>query len=66
VYPEEMVSGKTLVTYSSSSDVVAKLEELLRAPHKMACIADAGYRMVTSRYSKERQWSAFQTLVSGL
>jgi hypothetical protein len=66
VYPDGMAGGKTLVTYHSSTDVAAKLEELLQAPHSMAGIADAGYKMVTSQYSKERQWNAFQSLVSNL
>jgi len=66
VYPEGMVAGQTLVTYRSSSDVVVRLEELLRTPQFVAGIADAGYKMVTSRYSKERQWNAFESLVSNL
>ncbi len=64
VYPEGMAGGETMITYQSSTDAVAKLEELLRAPRTLASIADAGHRMVTSRYSKERQWNDFQTLVA--
>jgi glycosyltransferase involved in cell wall biosynthesis len=64
VYPDGMVGGETLVTYQSSADVVAKLEELLQGPSVMNGIADAGYQMVSNQYSKGRQWADFQLLVS--
>jgi len=66
VYPEGMVAGKTMMTYRSSSDVVARVEELLQKPSNVADIADAGHRMSASKYSKEKQWNAFQSLVSNL
>ena len=66
MYPEGMVAGQTLITYRSSSDVVGRLEELLRTPQFVAGIADAGYKMVSSRYSKERQWSTFKEMVGRL
>jgi hypothetical protein len=66
VYPEGMVAGKTMMTYRSSGDVVAQVEELLRAPHTIAGIADEGYKMIASRYSKERQWSEFKRLVGNI
>jgi hypothetical protein len=64
IYPEGMVADETMITYQSTTDAVAKLEELLRAPHRIASIADAGYKMVATQYSKERQWNNFQTLVA--
>lgn len=66
LYPEGMVPGETLVTYSSPTDAAARLDELLQAPHALASIADAGYKMVSSRYSKEQQWSNFKRIVGNL
>jgi len=63
VYPEGMISGETLVTYSSPSDAVSKTEELLKEPETTRSIADAGFRMLSSRYSKEKQWSDFERIV---
>jgi hypothetical protein len=65
-YPEGMIAGQTMITYRSSDDVVAQVEELLRAPHAMTAIADEGYKMVACRYSKERQWSEFKRLVGNI
>jgi hypothetical protein len=65
-YPEGMVAGQTLLTYRSASDVVGLLEELLRAPQMLVAHADAGYKMVKSRYSKLGQWNDFQQLVGAL
>ena len=53
VYPKGKVAGQTLVTYNSSTDVVARLEEFFGSSNSGLDIADAGYKMVTSRYSKE-------------
>lgn len=66
VYPEGMVPGETLVTYSSTSDAAAKLDELLRTPDAIGGIADAGYRMMSDRYSKERQWRDFEKIAGRL
>ena len=64
VYPDGMVGGKTLVTYRSPADVVVKIKELLQAPQFVTGTANAGYEMVSSRYSKEQQWNRFSGLVS--
>lgn len=65
-YPEGMVAGETMMTYQSSEDVVVRIEELLQKPGDIASVADAGYRMVATKYSKENQWDAFQLLISDL
>jgi hypothetical protein len=64
VYPDGMVGGKTLVTYKSPADVVAKINDLFQAPQFMTGTANAGYEMIASRYSKELQWNRFSALVS--
>jgi Glycosyl transferases group 1 len=64
VYPAGMVGGQTLVTYESQADLLLKLRELFDAPEMMMGIAQAGHAMVSRRYSKQAQWSAFEALVS--
>jgi hypothetical protein len=64
VYPEGMVSGRTLATYSSGDDAIAKLRELLAAPEQLERIAGASYEMISSKYSKKQQWEDFQSLVA--
>jgi hypothetical protein len=66
VYPAGMVGGQTLVTYQSPADLVVKLRELLEAPGVAMGIAQAGHDMVTRKYSKQVQWSAFEALVSNI
>lgn len=63
-YPEGMQDGVTLCTYSDVSDLAAKVEELLQAPDRLRSIARAGHEMLAERYSKVRQWAAFQALVA--
>ena len=61
-YPEGMVHAKTMVTYDSSAQAVACLQERLANPNESASIAAAGHQMIQSRYSKQRQWDRFLAL----
>lgn len=63
-YPDGMVDGRTLLTYGSAADAVAKIAALVASPAASAGIAEAGHKMVRSRYSKDAQWRAFHELVS--
>lgn len=65
-YPEGMVDGETLVTYSSSKDAVRQIRRLLDDSTQRAQIARAGHDMLTTRYSKEVQWKRFEALVASL
>lgn len=62
-YPDGMEPGRTLVAYDSPEDAVAKAEAMLAAPAALAAIAAAGHRMVSTLYSKKRQWQCFLELV---
>ena len=64
-YPEGMVDGATIRTYRSPEEAVAVIGHALQNPPELQAIADAGYDMVRTRYSKARQWADFQKLVAG-
>ena len=59
-----MVDGRTVRTYRSPEEAVAVIEQMLARPDERHRIADAGYDMVRTRYSKARQWADFQKLVA--
>jgi hypothetical protein len=62
IYPEGMVDGATLVSYTSIDEALAKIRHLLDEPAWRQSIADAGHRMLRERYSKPRQWTRFLQL----
>lgn len=62
-YPEGMVSNETIVTYSDTQDAIAKIAEAIANPVRTQQIAKQGWETVSTRYSKSRQWQAFQNLV---
>lgn len=62
-YPEGMEDGRTMVTYRDSDDLVLKVEDLLRDEPRRLEIAAAGYAMIRTRYSKDRQWRDFLDLL---
>jgi len=64
LYPEGMDAGVTMATYSDSEDVVGVVRALLDAPERLQQMAEAGYRMISTRYSKQIQWNQFQELVA--
>ena len=64
-YPEGMVDCTTIRTYRSPEEAVAVIGHALQNPPELQAIADAGYDMVRTRYSKARQWADFQKLVAG-
>jgi hypothetical protein len=61
-YPEGMVDDLTIRTYRSADEAAASIVHLLREPQQARRIADAGYRMVRTRYSKKMQWAEFVEL----
>jgi len=63
-YPDGMKDGATIRTYRSPKEAVEVIEDALANPARSQAIADAGYEMVRTRYSKQRQWDDFQKLVA--
>jgi len=62
-YPEGMLPDKTMVTYSSTSDAINKISELLENDGLRKSVASEGHRMISSLYSKERQWQCLLDLL---
>ena len=66
-YPEGMVDGQTMATYTSPQHAVTQIRALLLDNSaRWLSIARAGHEMVTARYSKENQWKQFQALVDSI
>lgn len=63
-YPDGMVAGRTMASYSDPSDAVAKLKQMLADATGTTALADAGHRMVSQRYSKQTQWDRFKDLAN--
>lgn len=61
-YPEGMEAGSTLVTYDTGEDARRKLRALLADRTTIGRIAEAGHKLVSSRYDKAAQWSRFERL----
>jgi hypothetical protein len=62
-YPEGFVDGETMVTYSSIRQIPELVKKLIEDTLLSTSIAQAGYAMVRDRYSKQRQWAAFQAMI---
>jgi spore maturation protein CgeB len=63
VYPEGMENGVNLVTYESVADATGQVTRLLKNTEQRLGIAVAGRELMNTRYSKDRQWDAFNALV---
>ena len=64
-YPDGMRDRSTIRTYSDPADLVQTVLKLLADPAETAAIAARGHALVTTRYSKDRQWSDFLKLIDG-
>lgn len=62
-YPAGFENKVNMRNYSSSEDAVAIIKNAFAEPEKLKRIVSAGNLMVKQRYSKERQWDAFQALL---
>lgn len=65
-YPDGMVNGETLCTYNDADDAIEQIRLLLDDVETRIRIASAGQQMLSQRYSKEAQWTAFQKLVADI
>jgi Glycosyl transferases group 1 len=61
-YPVGM-NLQSMLTYVGRGEVVQAIRRLLQEPEKTQDMARTGFDMVSSMYSKERQWAAFQALL---
>jgi hypothetical protein len=62
-YPPEMDSDHTMIKYADPHNVAATIEECLRDGAQRRAIADRGFEVMRTRYSKQRQWTEFCALV---
>jgi hypothetical protein len=65
-YPEGMLDGRTMFTYSDADDAVRVIEAALSSPDGGREVARLGARLVRERYNKAAQWQAFQRIVGSL
>lgn len=65
-YPAEMQDGVNMVTYTDPVDAVKRVKTMLNAPEKRMKLASAGAKTMREKYSKERQWRAFISIVESL
>ena len=63
-YPEGMESGSTIATYAAPDEMAGLVRSLLATPERLQRMATAGYRLVSTRYSKQQQWDSFLRLVA--
>lgn len=63
-YPAGMVDGETMAAYRDAKDAVGRIEEYLADESLRHRIANNGYEMVRSRYSKASQWTDFCRIVA--
>lgn len=63
-YPEGMVPERDFMTYRDADDAIAKMKLLLADDAQRLKIASNGHKAVTTMYSKERQWQAFEKIVA--
>ena len=61
-YPEGMTSGQTMLTYKTVEEAVGLIDEMARSPRDLRAIAQRGYDMVRTTYTKQAQWVTFQRL----
>jgi hypothetical protein len=65
-YPKGLEPGVDFYTYRDSAEMIAQIERVLTDWPTHAEIAARTCRKITALYSKERQWTDFQTFVKGL
>jgi spore maturation protein CgeB len=62
-YPEGMVDGETMLTYSDPKQAARVIKTAFGTPGRVVELAANGYRVMLTRYNKEQQWHAFRELV---
>lgn len=62
-YPQGMADGVNMLTYNNVDEAVATIAEALQRPDDIDRLARCGFEMISTRYSKSKQWHDFQVLV---
>jgi len=63
-YPDEMISGHSHIVYNSANNAVELIVSLLNSDaDRCKEIANTGYEMIRSYYSKSNQWRLFNKII---
>lgn len=63
LYPEGMEAGRTMETYGSVDELLKKVDSILADEPRRQIVANSGYEMIGSLYSKNRQWNDFMNIL---
>lgn len=63
VYPEAMVGGLSMLTYTGPDEAVSVISHALSDQVRRAEVATVGWSSVRQHYSKQKQWQSFEKLV---
>lgn len=63
-YPNGMVNGENMITYTDPADAVRQIRAALHQPADRQRLALQGHRLLSTAYSKAEQWRAFVSLVA--
>lgn len=66
VYPDGMVPGVNMEVFEESEDLRPRVLGLLNNPSRCRAMGKGARDLMTSRYSKMRQWEDFQQLIASL
>jgi hypothetical protein len=63
LYPEAMVDGLSMLTYSGSDDAVSVISKALSDQARRAEVAAVGWSSIRQLCSKQKQWLSFEKVV---
>ena len=63
VYPEAMVGGLSMLTYTGPDEAISAISHALSDQVRRAEVATVGWSSVRQHYSKQKQWQSFEKLV---
>ena len=65
-YPEGMIDGQTMLTYSSAQQASAAIRLAWSNINSTNEVAQRGHLLVSKKYGKDAQWNTFLSLVASL
>lgn len=63
VYPDAMVDGLSMLTYSDPDEAIRVITHALLDQARCAGVATFGWSSMRQHYSKQKQWQSFENLV---
>lgn len=65
-YPDGFIPGENFESFKDTEDLIKKIKSLLEDESRLSYLAMNGVRMLSTRWSKERQWRDFIKIVESL